>query len=381
MTTSLKINTQLVLINFGPVDEAAIDIKPLTIIKGGESSGKTMILKLINSLNSVINNQHPELNSSKLSFTATTILKNNIDPEFLEDFMSIFIEYIDTNPSIDSQPFKIPLDDFDRLYKEGIQILANLVLSEKLDKAYHAKIKDLIKRDKVQKIENKTEDFKFSYKNTSYENTQIENFPYINIDLESGNEPLLSIHFEDEVEVRMNSEYLDSLNGRDYEFYFIFFYSNFAKAVLNKLFETSNTYFVDDLNEDFVRFILENNIKSPLYEIGLNLENDVLNAHLIKENDRLYYKNKSDLMSISLASDSLKKLSNIVFYIKHVINIGDYLIIDDVENHLDDESIEILAKYLSKISEIGVNLVLSTRSDDVVRVFERHSNDLNAYFL
>lgn len=381
MTTSLKINTQLVLINFGPVDEAAIDIKPLTIIKGGESSGKTMILKLINSLNSVINNQHPELNSSKLSFTATTILKNNIDPEFLEDFMSIFIEYIDTNPSIDSQPFKIPLDDFDRLYKEGIQILANLVLSEKLDKAYHAKIKDLIKRDKVQKIENKTEDFKFSYKNTSYENTQIENFPYINIDLESGNETILSIHFEDEVEVRMNSEYLDSLNGRDYEFYFIFFYSNFAKAVLNKLFETSNTYFVDDLNEDFVRFILENNIKSPLYEIGLNLENDVLNAHLIKENDRLYYKNKSDLMSISLASDSLKKLSNIVFYIKHVINIGDYLIIDDVENHLDDESIEILAKYLSKISEIGVNLVLSTRSDDVVRVFERHSNDLNAYFL
>ena len=152
MTTSLKINTQLVLINFGPVDEAAIDIKPLTIIKGGESSGKTMILKLINSLNSVINNQHPELNSSKLSFTATTILKNNIDPELLEDFMSIFIEYIDTNPSIDSQPFKIPLDDFDRLYKEGIQILANLVLSEKLDKAYHAKIKDLIKRDKVQKI-------------------------------------------------------------------------------------------------------------------------------------------------------------------------------------------------------------------------------------
>ena len=381
MTTSLKINTQLVLINFGPVDEAAIDIKPLTIIKGGESSGKTMILKLINSLNSVINNQHPELNSSKLSFTATTILKNNIDPELLEDFMSIFIEYIDTNPSIDSQPFKIPLDDFDRLYKEGIQILANLVLSEKLDKAYHAKIKDLIKRDKVQKIENKTEDCKFSYKNTSYENTQIENFPYINIDLESGNETILSIHFEDEVEVRMNSEYLDSLNGRDYEFYFIFFYSNFAKAVLNKLFETSNTYFVDDLNEDFVRFILENNIKSPLYEIGLNLENDVLNAHLIKENDRLYYKNKSDLMSISLASDSLKKLSNIVFYIKHVINIGDYLIIDDVENHLDDESIEILAKYLSKISEIGVNLVLSTRSDDVVRVFERHSNDLNAYFL
>ena len=381
MTTSLKINTQLVLINFGPVDEAAIDIKPLTIIKGGESSGKTMILKLINSLNSVINNQHPELNSSKLSFTATTILNNNIDPELLEDFMSIFIEYIDTNPSIDSQPFKIPLDDFDRLYKEGIQILANLVLSEKLDKAYHAKIKDLIKRDKVQKIENKTEDFKFSYKNTSYENTQIENFPYINIDLESGNETILSIHFEDEVEVRMNSEYLDSLNGRDYEFYFIFFYSNFAKAVLNKLFETSNTYFVDDLNEDFVRFILENNIKSPLYEIGLNLENDVLNAHLIKENDRLYYKNKSDLMSISLASDSLKKLSNIVFYIKHVINIGDYLIIDDVENHLDDESIEILAKYLSKISEIGVNLVLSTRSDDVVRVFERHSNDLNAYFL
>ena len=66
-------NPKLSLINFGPIDEAAIEIKPLTIIKGGNNTGKTMILKLINSLNSVINNQHPELNSSKLSFTAAKI--------------------------------------------------------------------------------------------------------------------------------------------------------------------------------------------------------------------------------------------------------------------------------------------------------------------
>ena len=223
---------KLSLVNFGPIDEATIEIKPLTIIKGGNNTGKTMILKLINSLNSVINNQHPELNSSKLSFTAATILKNSINQEFFNDFMSGFIEYIDTNPSIDSEPFKIPMEDFDMLYKQGIQNLANICLSQKLENTYHTRIEDLIKSDKREKIENGTEDFKFSYRNTSYENTQIENFPYINIDLESGNEPLLSIHFEDEVEVRMNSEYIDSLNGRDYDFYFIFFYSNFAKAVL-----------------------------------------------------------------------------------------------------------------------------------------------------
>lgn len=374
-------NPKLSLINFGPVDEAIIDIKPLTIIKGGGSSGKTMVLKLINSLNSIINNQHPELNSSKLSFTACTILKNTINQEFFDDFMSGFIEYIGTNPSIDSKPFKISNEDFDILYKEGIQVLANLILREKLEKTYNAKINDLIKADKREKIEKTIEDFKFSYRNISYENTQIENFPYINIDLESSNEPILSIHFMDEVEVRMNSAYIDSLNGRDYDFYFIFFYSNFAKAVLNKIFETSNSYFMGDLNEDFVKFILDNNIKSPLYEIGANLENDVLNERLIKENDGLYYKSESDLMSIYLASDSLRKLSNIVFYIKHVINSGDYLLIDDIENHLDDESIEILAKYLSQASESGANIILSTRSDDVVRVFERHSKDLNVYCL
>ena len=78
-------NPKLSLINFGPIDEAAIEIKPLTIIKGGNNTGKTMILKLINSLNSVINNQHPELNSSKLSFTAATILKNSINQEFFND--------------------------------------------------------------------------------------------------------------------------------------------------------------------------------------------------------------------------------------------------------------------------------------------------------
>ncbi len=351
-------NPKLSLINFGPIDEAAMEIKPLTIIKGANNSGKTMILKLINSLNSIINNQHPELNSSKLSFTAATILKNSINQEFFNDFMSGFIDYIDTNPSIDSEPFKIRMEDFD-----------------------HTRIEDLIKSDKREKIEKGTEDFKFSYRNTSYENTQIENFPYINIDLESGNEPLLSIHFEDEVEVRMNSKYIDSLNGRDYDFYFIFFYSNFAKAVLNKIFETSTSYFLDELNEDFAKFILDNNIKSPLYEIGLDLENDVLNTHLIKENDGLYYKTGSDLMNTYLASDSLKKLSNIVFHIKHVINAGDYLIIDDIENHLDKKSICILAEYLSKASENGVNVVLSTNSDHVVEEFEKHSKDLNAYYL
>ena len=372
---------KLSLINFGPIDEAAIEIKPLTIIKGGNNTGKTMILKLINSLNSVINNQHPELNSSKLSFTAATILKNSINQEFFNDFMSGFIDYIDTNPSIDSEPFKIAMEDFDMLYKEGIQNLANICLSQKLENTYHTRIEDLIKSDKREKIEKGTEDFKFSYRNTSYENTQIENFPYINIDLESGNEPLLSIHFEDEVEVRMNSEYIDSLNGRDYDFYFIFFYSNFAKAVLNKIFETSASYFLDELNEDFAKFILDNNIKSPLYEIGLDLENDVLNTHLIKENDGLYYKTGSDLMNTYLASDSLKKLSNIVFHIKHVINSGDYLIIDDIENHLDKKRIEILAKYLTQISDRGVNVILSTHSDYVVEEFEKHSKDLNAYCL
>ena len=372
---------KLSLVNFGPIDEAAIEIKPLTIIKGGNNTGKTMILKLINSLNSVINNQHPELNSSKLSFTAATILKNSINQEFFNDFMSGFIDYIDTNPSIDSEPFKIAMEDFDMLYKEGIQNLANICLSQKLENTYHTRIEDLIKSDKREKIEKGTEDFKFSYRNTSYENTQIENFPYINIDLESGNEPLLSIHFEDEVEVRMNSEYIDSLNGRDYDFYFIFFYSNFAKAVLNKIFETSASYFLDELNEDFAKFILDNNIKSPLYEIGLDLENDVLNTHLIKENDGLYYKTGSDLMNTYLASDSLKKLSNIVFHIKHVINSGDYLIIDDIENHLDKKRIEILAKYLTQISDRGVNVILSTHSDYVVEEFEKHSKDLNAYCL
>ena len=374
-------NQKLSLINFGPVEEAFIDIKPLTIIKGPNNTGKTMILKLINSLNSVINNQHPELNSSKLSFTATTILKNTINQEFFDDFQKRFNEYIDTNPNIDGEPFRIPFEEFDILYRDGIQSLANICLSQKLENTYHARINDLIKADKVEIIENGMEDFKFAYRNISYENTQIENFPYINIDLESGNEAILSIHFNDKVEVRMNSGYIDSLNGRDYEFYFLFLYSNFAKAVLNKIFETSNSYILERLNEDFVKFILDNNIKSPLNEIGLNLEKDILDSRLINENDGLYYKSESDLISVDLASDSLKKLSNIIFHIKHVINAGDYLIIDDIEDHLDKKSIGILARYLSQISERDVNVVLSTHSDYVVEEFEKHSKDLNAYCL
>ena len=111
------------------------------------------------------------------------------------------------------------------------------------------------------------------------------------------------------------------------------------------------------------------------------MEKDVLNTHLVKENDGLYYKTGPDLMSVDLASDSLRKLSNIVFHIKHVINSGDYLIIDDIENHLDKKSIEVLAKYLTQISDRGVNVILSTHSDHVVEEFEKHSKDLNAYCL
>ena len=84
---------------------------------------------------------------------AATILKNSINQEFFNDFMSGFIDYIDTNPSMISEPFKIPMEDFDMLYKEGIQNLANICLSQKLENTYHTRIEDLIKSDKREKIE------------------------------------------------------------------------------------------------------------------------------------------------------------------------------------------------------------------------------------
>jgi predicted ATPase len=67
--------------------------------------------------------------------------------------------------------------------------------------------------------------------------------------------------------------------------------------------------------------------------------------------------------SLSRASSMVSEVAPIVFYLRNIVEAGDLLIIEEPESHLHPSSQVRLAKVLGGVSDAGVGLVLTTHSD------------------
>lgn len=67
------------------------------------------------------------------------------------------------------------------------------------------------------------------------------------------------------------------------------------------------------------------------------------------------------------ASSSARGLSDFYFYLRHVAQHQQLLIIDEPESHLDTENQVQLARLLAKISNLGIRVLITTHSDYIVK--------------
>ena len=118
----------------------------------------------------------------------------------------------------------------------------------------------------------------------------------------------------------------------------------------------------------------KNSNKSPFYDLANEMSNEILNSHLIFNNDvseeiKLVDDRYNVEFDFSLVSSSVKELSSLIKYLKDELEIGDTLILEEPENHLHPENQRILVKYLVKSINLGLNIILTTHSDYILEQF------------
>ena len=109
---------------------------------------------------------------------------------------------------------------------------------------------------------------------------------------------------------------------------------------------------------------------SPLAPLADRLGQDVLQGAIqITEDGEMGFhpEGSSSGISMSLASSSVKALSSLSFYLRHLAQVGDFLIIDEPELNLHPDNQRRVAKLLVRIARSGIKVMISTHSDYILR--------------
>ena len=79
--------------------------------------------------------------------------------------------------------------------------------------------------------------------------------------------------------------------------------------------------------------------------------------------------NPTPVMGLHMTSSTVKSLFGLWFYLENQAQAGDLLMIDEPELNLHPENQRIIARLLAKLVNAGLNVVISTHSDYIVREF------------
>ena len=79
--------------------------------------------------------------------------------------------------------------------------------------------------------------------------------------------------------------------------------------------------------------------------------------------------NATPVMGLHLTSSTVKSLFGLWFYLENQVKVGDLLMIDEPELNLHPQNQRILARLLAQLVNAGLNVVISTHSDYIVREF------------
>jgi len=90
------------------------------------------------------------------------------------------------------------------------------------------------------------------------------------------------------------------------------------------------------------------------------------------ENDQILFSNgrrgtRKLKIPIHLGSSSLRSLADIFFYLRHEASPGDLMMIDEPESHLTPQNQIILARMIGAATNSGINVFVTTHSDYLIR--------------
>jgi len=367
--------------NFGPISDAVIDLsKDLIIITGENNSGKTFAANLIYSLFNqdydIVDTELPkfnksydgdklivemdlveyfELNKNKFKYQISHILKRDAGKDFsinesLIEKAIFNIDFID-----DYIKYALEKVNQDRVlvreYIDGGRITVNVNKHNSNVVVFSTK-----QIDKKLYILNE-----FMYKGLS--------------DLSC--RALFNETFIIPAERQGINLFTKDLTLYKTKIYDILTQSDFdtSSKLLGKLQENVNKYskpITDHI--DFIAGLSSNNgHKTDFYDLVIEFEKDVIDGHIaVSQEGEIKFLTEGLELDTNSMSSTVKSLSSLMYYLKYRAEKGDFILIDEPELNLHQDNQVKLAKFLAKLTNLGIKILISTHSDYMIRVF----NDL-----
>jgi AAA15 family ATPase/GTPase len=91
--------------------------------------------------------------------------------------------------------------------------------------------------------------------------------------------------------------------------------------------------------------------------------------YLVTKNDELYYvpKGKRIKLTMDESSSAVRSLLDIGFYLRHVAAPGDLLMVDEPELNLHPENQRRVARLFARLINVGINVFITTHSDYIIK--------------
>ncbi len=102
----------------------------------------------------------------------------------------------------------------------------------------------------------------------------------------------------------------------------------------------------------------------------LNDFTDIIGGdYLVTKNDELYYvpKGKRIKLTMDESSSAVRSLLDIGFYLRHVATPGDLLMVDEPELNLHPENQRRVARLFARLVNLGIKVFITTHSDYIIK--------------
>jgi predicted ATPase/cell fate (sporulation/competence/biofilm development) regulator YmcA (YheA/YmcA/DUF963 family) len=411
--------------NLGNIKKASINVKPLTVIAGENSCGKTFITKsLYTFLNTLgtpnysneLKNKYGVLEYTFIELSGAITSPATIDIEFNEYFDSILDEIVEMIHHLETLSFA---------EQETIIVDYSLRLNE-IFKEVKNYINDRIKLKKFQKIEYQINEFTSSFDDLQ---STIDNHRMVTVDkisqrLSEGFKKNFQItkigsliRKSQDKKAEINIDTVGNIDiGQKSDINF-----SFTTSGIKEVHKLSNIVFFDSPIYIKIRKALQASTKSSFYYARLAKDDKYLKGYpeyieelyeyldskyietpdfqpisdeiqntisgklnLTASGDIMYINDDGVEIPLSLAAMGIGNIGTIDMLIRNnIINKGSFLIMDEPEVHLHPRWQVKLADILYQLAKAGANVVIATHSIDLLKalqvVFEENEEEASEY--
>ena len=387
--SDIKMNLALHIRDFGPISDANISLKPLTIFVGPNNSGKSHTSTLIHSVVSACTKSIPYDYSSRLTAQALDKLMP----------MSDRIKQL----TLKEKETVVPDALINEIARTWIEIIFNNELPVQIENDFATKIKDLVR---INKTTFSIDLFNSNQIHVGYKNKILSahdsSMPILKIIINTENDPRSAIsvnnNADGSITFTLAAQLPESIKISILveELYHTVSnkirlgippQSHYLSAARSGILQSHRAITgciirdapyvsinrmqyppVSGIISDFISSILLMPLhRGKFYSLAENLESSMLNGRIHISRDRyrvpeIKYKFLNRDISLHNTSSTVSEMAPLILYLKYIIKEGDLLIIEEPEAHLHPVNQVILARHMARLIRSGLNILITTHS-------------------